>query len=137
MMDDYENTYKLNHGFTGVKRVLCNKGGSAESVESCDALVYGSLVLGLVSKDLFPRKDVEDILISVSELKKCLMAIKLRSYLEADRSYSSYSSQMIEHYGCGRKSFHDRLEQVLVKIPNPVLASHLQHIKAQNTLLSL
>ncbi|KAH6675915.1 hypothetical protein B0J14DRAFT_587588 [Halenospora varia] len=100
--------------------------------KECDAITYGSLTLGLARLGLFPRKDADEISISITELAlsiQTLVIIRLPLFRD---SYGHRYRGLI-HENCGFSDLIDKIETTLANIPSPVLESHTAHMRAANS----
>ncbi|KUJ06373.1 uncharacterized protein LY89DRAFT_743852 [Mollisia scopiformis] len=110
------------------KTSVCTMHGSSQP-EACDALIYGSLVFRLGALRLFPRRKVEDLLLSVTGLSLALKATKLREYPKEHPTFG----QPVTHEKCRGKEFSEQVDEVLAKPFDPVLEMHRMHLKALNS----
>jgi len=92
----------------------------------CNAIVYGSLLRGLHSIDLWPRKRPEDIHISIQELRQKLEALRISTLLGHRDGFGVYTN----HSRCSIPNYREEICEVLLSIADPVLDSHRQHMKA-------
>lgn len=82
--------------------------GSANSKE-CDAIVCGSLLIGLHALGLWPQKSADTINISVQDLATHLCSLTVWQY---------------PSHCCGQNRLSDQVHCILSNIPSPVLESH-------------
>lgn len=130
MLDEYEGIHRPSKEWgRHPKTAVCTERASGEA---CDALVYGSLVLGLVSKGLYPRASAEAANVSVDALRDHILSIKIKHYPTESPRYGSVP----QHEHCGGKDFSEKVAKVLADPKSPVLDSHLVHMKAQNSSVS-
>jgi hypothetical protein len=106
-------------------RLLDNINATACSDDSqqkkCDAIIYGSLVLGLQRIGLWPRKSADKIHSSINQL---------------DMTLGSLQIFIIEgHQDCSPRHFKKEMAELTNpnEIPDPVLDSHRRHMEAQRT----
>ncbi|CZR64670.1 uncharacterized protein PAC_14568 [Phialocephala subalpina] len=93
--------------------------------DKCDAIVYGSLVLGLQSINLYPRKCPEDIAISINELAHQLKQLNILRLPCKDGVKS-------DHGTCGIfKSVTIAIDRALLCTGDPSQQSHYTHMRAQ------
>lgn len=111
------------------RETVCQQGecqhGSEGPREACDAMAYGSIVLGLQVADLFPRILAENVTMSVNELAASLKNITIHGMPESNSYYR------VNHEKCGVRSFQQLVNKALKAPRNPVLDSHLIHLRAQ------
>ena len=93
----------------------------------CDALIFGSLVIDLLSFKLWPKKKASEIDSSVEEIAQKLRNIEIFTYPRADR-YGRGS----DHEDC---NFQDQLrystEMILKTEPSALKSSHTWHLDIQ------
>lgn len=104
----------LNYGFTS----CCQP----SSQKACNALMCGSLVIGLQELGLWPQNSPDDINLSVQDLASKLASLVIWTYP---------ANNCTNHYNCGSASLSDRVTSTLQSIPDPVLESHRRHVQAQ------
>lgn len=114
----YEKT--ISQSFQGLKRFVCSH--HTERAE-CDALIYGSLTLGLQKLGLFPCKPAHEVEQNVDTLSRNLIHLKIHRL-----GHESYHLQCGLH---GLLDFSSLVNQVLDKPFSPVLDSHRVHMEAQ------
>ena len=100
---------------------------SKESL-ACDAIIYGSYTRGLQKIGLWPRKNIEDIHISIQELASMLSRIEIYQYAE----YNSYGYDYGNKHTCSPGDIKKEVSSQLKNIADPVLESHRRHMAAQN-----
>lgn len=100
-------------------------------LKQCDAIVYGSLLIGLQHFGLWPRQSPDTIHISVQDLASQLISIEIFPYRTHDRTHDSYHYDRLE-------SRHDRcivpmeIASLLSALPDPVLESQRRYIGIQD-----
>lgn len=104
------------------KFTVCSEGTREEY---CDAIVYGSVVLGLQLVKLFPRLRSEDVIMSVKEL-----AISIQE-IEVLHLPGTKKSSLSHHENCGVKDFRDQVQSILVEPQNPTLELYRRHMQAR------
>lgn len=92
------------------------------SNEACDALMCGSLIIGLQELGLWPQKSFDTIDLSIQDL-----ASKLESLVIWDNPANNFAN----HYNCGSAGFSDQIAATLHSIPDPVLEIHREHMRSQ------
>ena len=126
--------YKLVDQYESTTANLCTQ---SQSRGECDSLVYGCLIKGLRSLNLFPKRA------EVSEVEASVMAFadKLRSLscfvLPHGRSYDdgcTYYDDYNGHANCSfMLVFAKRIDSIIDrKKPSGVLKAHLAHINEQS-----
>ncbi|KUJ06370.1 uncharacterized protein LY89DRAFT_790538 [Mollisia scopiformis] len=120
VLDRYEVIYRGNSLSRRRKNTIC---AEKKSTNCCDAIVYGSVVLGLQSVGLFPRKLPQDLSRSIVQLSHELRMVDIH-HLERG-----------SHYDCGTDDFMESVDDALTRIWNPVLDSHRVHMRGQNERL--
>jgi hypothetical protein len=111
----YEQVGKPNYPSTGISTV-CHRANNP----ACDALIYGSLTLSLAKEGIWPRKSAEDIHCSVETLAAIISKVKIFSL-----------PGHTAHMDCGKRNYAEDVATILATIPNPILDSHIVHMKAQ------
>lgn len=95
--------------------------------KKCDAMVYGSLLMGLQEFGLWPRQSPDTINISVQELALQLYSLKVFAYPSNSNGYGTY-----QHHGCDQKvAFTGKIASSLSSIPNPVLEPQRRYMWIQ------
>lgn len=122
LLDRYELIWRLPSESPFSPRSVCTV-RSHEDTGRCDALVYGSIVLGLRLRNLYPRRNADDIKASAVTLGGILGRIAIQ-YLDAT-----------DHIECGTKNYDKSIRAVLEKRWEPVLESHRVHMRAQKAKL--
>lgn len=89
----------------------------SSSRKACNALMCGSLVIGLHELGLWPRKSPDTINLSVQDLASKLTSLVIWTYP---------SNNCKNHYNCGSTSLSDRIKSTLQFIPNPVFDRHMR-----------
>lgn len=100
----------------GDKSVCCHTVNSKE----CDAIVCGSLVIGLHAIGLWPQKSADTINISARDLASKLDSLRIWKY-----------PTLKYHYRCSELGLRDQIASMLSSISNPVLESHRRHMQIQ------
>jgi len=91
----------------------------------CDAITYGSLLLGLQRANLWPQKKPEDVQDSVKNLKQKILVLQ-----------TLFWTKRGEHEACGIRGFKARLVTELSDI-NPTLDYHRRHMEGVAAALSV
>ncbi|KAH6680915.1 hypothetical protein B0J14DRAFT_696242 [Halenospora varia] len=114
---------------------ICNVSYQEDTIDEhdprkeCDAITYGSLTLGLARLGLFPRKDADEISISISELASSIQALVIMRL----PLFNRYGYRELIHENCGFPDLTNKIETTLANIPSPVLESHTAHMRAANS----
>ncbi|KAE9371891.1 hypothetical protein N431DRAFT_377959 [Stipitochalara longipes BDJ] len=95
---------------------------------ACDAIIYGSYTRGLQKIGLWPRKNIEDIHISIQELASMLSSIEIYQYAV----HNSYGYGYEDKHTCSPGDIKKEVSSQLKNIADPVLESHRRHMAAQN-----
>ena len=103
--------------FKGSKSVCCQTNNN----KKCDAIVCGSLVIGLHAIGLWPHKSADTINISVRDLASKLNSLKIWNF----------PTSIGYHRQCSLRGSRDQIASVLSSIPDPVLESHRLHVRIQ------
>jgi hypothetical protein len=106
---------------SGTKPNVCSAG---RNQDQCDAIIYGSVVLGLLSWGLYPRPVCDDCSISIEQVTHQLKTVKIHAL----------PGKYDNHYSCPT-DFCEKVDAVLQSPTDPILASHLAHMDAQNKRL--
>ena len=122
LVDQYQSTTLLTPGDTTV----CTRGGQFS--QACDSLVYGCLIKGLKSLELFPKPAKA----SEVELSVMVFADSLRS-LKCFTCPDSFRRDHYYHSGCSfTHTFASQIGVIIGrKEPSGVLEEHLRHIAEQ------
>ncbi|CAG8954729.1 hypothetical protein HYFRA_00004652 [Hymenoscyphus fraxineus] len=94
----------------------------------CDSTSYGSLILQLVELELWPPREPETIKRSISSLAHSLTSMKTL-HLSAG-PYPAFSADNI-HQSCPKMNIREKVEEVMKRLPSPVLGSHKAHMATQ------
>ncbi|KAE8447176.1 hypothetical protein EG329_011007 [Mollisiaceae sp. DMI_Dod_QoI] len=94
--------------------------------KSCDAILYGSLLLQLGQLSLWPKKNAEDIKSRVDSLAKNIRNLVITSLQTIP------GAQGEDHSGCMAPSFKVEVDKIMTSIPSPVLEYHRSHIEKRN-----
>ncbi|KAN0096845.1 hypothetical protein V8E51_015650 [Hyaloscypha variabilis] len=106
------DTYEATNG-----SVCARSFNGTTAISACDAIIYGSLTLGLQKLGLWPRKNIEDIHLSVQELADAVSSIQIHCS---------------SHHGvCRPGNIAEEVKGLLEEVPGPVLESHRRHMAAQ------
>ena len=95
----------------------------------CDALAFGSLVLGLRRLELWPQKEGSQILRSVEELANGLLEMSTFTY----PTYNRYGHGRDHDFCQFRQQWHDSIQKILREIPSVLKASHRRHLETQRS----
>ena len=95
--------------------------------KQCDAMVYGSPLIGLREFGLSLRQPPCTIKISVQELALQFSSLKVFAYPSNSNGYSTY-----QHHGCGQKvALTGKIASLLSSIPDPVLEPQRRYMWIQ------
>ncbi|CAG8979457.1 hypothetical protein HYALB_00010650 [Hymenoscyphus albidus] len=94
----------------------------------CDSTSYGSLVLQLVELKLWPQRKPKTITRSISSLAHDLTNMKILNFSAG--SYPAFSADNI-HQLCPKMNIREKVEEVMKRLPSPVLDSHKAHMATQ------
>lgn len=89
---------------------------------ACDALMCGSLIIGLQRLGLWPQKSFDTIGLSIQDLSSKLDSLMIWTYP---------ANNFANHYNCGSTGLDDRINATLHSIPDPVLEIHRRHMRSQ------
>ena len=109
----------------------------AHSSKECDALVYGCLIKGLQSLDLFPKRatasEIELSVVAFADELRSLTCFAYPSSYRFDSFNGYYSADPVSHSDCGfTVAFANQIRAVIgQKEPSGVLEAHLAHIDEQ------
>ena len=131
--DLLEMCYKLVDQYESTTTYLCTHNHSRGE---CDTLVYGCLIKGLRSLNLYPKRA------EISEVKASVLAFadKLRSLIclvcpdkYHSQKYSSFHDGETSHTSCSfTLAFAEQIESIIDrKEPSGVLEAHLAHMNEQ------
>jgi hypothetical protein len=95
---------------------------------NCDAIIYGSLTLGLKKCGLWPQKLGQEVSLSVEELATKIENIPISAY--------SAPYNRSGPHNCSGRDLRAEVDRVLRVDPQPVLESHRIHMKRQREKLS-
>lgn len=98
---------------------VCSQSNASKA---CDALMCGSLVIGLRELGLWPQKSFDAIGLSIQDLASKLDSLVIWTYP---------ANSFANHYNCGSAGFSDRIAAALRSIPDPVLEIHREHMRSQ------
>ena len=131
LVDQYQSTTSAGPGET----TICKQDTSCLE---CDSLVYGCLIKGLQSLELFPeRVTVSKIESSVNALADKLRSLKCYVYPDSyngKRSRHYYDDGETTHSSCSFTfAFSEQIDSIInQKEPSGVLEAHLAHINEQS-----
>jgi len=92
----------------------------------CDAIIYGSLLRGLDLHDLHPDMKPEEVRLSIVALAEIIGKLEIYPY---------YSAKGGVHDDCSISDFASATGSILSNVGNPVLESHIRHMKEQSKKL--
>lgn len=126
---DLAESYHPPTNFGKSTRTLCR----FQQAE-CDAVTYGSLLLGLIKIGLWPRKSPEQIFLLDNTLVAYFLSeLKiLQQPLTKDADGRTYN-----HDACLSVNIKNAVDEVLQQDFNPVLDSHTLHMNTQKKRLGL
>jgi hypothetical protein len=87
--------------------------------KACDSIIYGSLLLGLQTRGLWPPKTAKDI------------DTDFESFVSSHLPCYPNNVLTVDHSGCCVKDFKSQILSVLEGMGDPVLDSHRVHIRIQ------
>jgi hypothetical protein len=93
----------------------------------CDAIIYGSLLRGLDIHGLHPDMKAEDVHQSITTLAEIISKLEIYPY---------YSAKGGIHDDCSLSDFPSATASVLSNVGNPVMESHIRHMKEQSKKLA-
>ena len=92
----------------------------------CDAVIYGSLLLSLQRKSLWPRRQTQGILKSSIEFGADISELNVSVLAESNHHDSD------RHKNCRRLfDYETKVAKILEEVESPVGEFHLQHLAAQ------
>jgi hypothetical protein len=94
--------------------------------KACDSIIYGSLLLGLQSRGLWPPRTAKDIDTDFETFVSSLSSLEI----EHLPCYPN-NALTVDHPGCCVKDFKSQILSVLEGMGDPVLESHRVHIRIQ------
>jgi hypothetical protein len=94
--------------------------------KACDSIIYGSLLLGLQTRGLWPPKTAKDIDADFESFVSSLSSLEIEHL-------PCYPNNVLtmDHSGCCVKDFKSQILSVLERMGDPVLDSHRVHIRIQ------
>ncbi|PVH77246.1 hypothetical protein DL98DRAFT_534993 [Cadophora sp. DSE1049] len=90
----------------------------------CDLFTFGSFTLNLMALELWPRKQPQDIKISVNRLSELLRHFGVARLGDDE-----------DHGSCGGDSYEKNVTQVLDNVPDPTLECHMRHMKSRHGIV--
>lgn len=94
--------------------------------ESCDAIIYGSLLLQLGRVGLWPKKEAEDYTSSLNSLAELIKGLTPASLPAIPGAHGE------DHSACKAPSFKDDVLKVMSSIPDPTLDCHRTHMEERS-----
>ncbi len=132
LVDQYESTTVLAPGDTTV----CTRGG--EFSQTCDSLVYGCLIKGLKSLELFPEhanasKVESSVMVFADRLRSLKCFTCPDSYSHGQYYGGFHGDRVWSHSSCSfTHTFANQIGVIIgQKEPSGVLEEHLRHIGEQ------
>ena len=110
-VEKYENLDKVD-------TILCKSGRM-----SCDAMVYGSLLIGLQQKYLWPEVKASELALSINEIAGMIRELKIHIHPQTGGKSGP------THFNCSTFRGCPALEKVLKDMPSPVLECHTIHMR--------
>lgn len=106
------------------------KPNCALGLESCDAIIYGSLIRSLREVSLYPPVKPEDATMNVEQLEEHLKMIRI--HILPDHMRYSGVTRDFSHNHCSVTSLGYLIDEVLAEPVDPLLDVHRAHFKAKN-----
>ena len=121
-----DNTYYYVHIFLSESdpEAQCR---NDDNKRECDALTFRSLVLGLRSLKLWPKKKASEIASSVEEIAQGMREIKIFPY----PNVNGYSRRL-DHEVCNfQNQLRNSTGMILKTLPSALKSSHTRHLDVQ------
>ncbi|KAK0119385.1 hypothetical protein ONS95_010837 [Cadophora gregata] len=102
----------------------------------CNPLIYGSLLLELGRRGLWPKKTPEEIKDSVTTIADLIRDIEVLYPREHPADLELMSSEEKTHSPC-RVNYSNKVCRVMAAMPNPTLDCHLRHMQLRSGIATV